>query len=82
MSFYDVSVGQGKFLITGHLSLLSYEWPSSLPSEARGALPYCLGQNATYTILTFCLWTFCVHGAPVCTSVIKFGYFLLLICLV
>ena len=86
ITFHDLSIGRGKFLITEHL-LSSSKWPFC-PLRPQGIWPHLRSKCYMCLILIFCHRT--SHecsvsdshtcGVPICTYAIKFGYFLLLIC--
>lgn len=86
--FYDLCIGQVKFLITEHMLLPSCKWPSFF---LKPWAPHLIlsSECHTYLTLTFCRRISDVCGVsachaceiPMCAYVIKLSYFLLSICL-
>lgn len=81
--FYDLSIAQGKLLITKHLLSPPCEWLASLWSPGRlpssfAQKPYTRHFHIVSEPLTYWgLWLSRLCEVPICMNVIKFGYFLI-----
>ena len=75
ITLYDLSVRQDKLLTTKHLNDLPPFWSPRVPHLIPSS------ECHLHLLLTSSLWPSHACGVPIHTHIIKFAYFLLLICL-